>query len=371
MNQQKEKSQKPNGFVLIILFVVGGLVLYFIWSTFFSARFSALGACPKDEGCLFTAVNGNRTVRVIGFSADGSRFLTDGTADGIIHDGSNGRKVATLDEGTENHFYDVSGDHSEITAIHDGVIKFFDWDGELIRTWTPDEGHGARDVAMVPLVNGFVIAEKSGVSLWNMSDGSLITYLTEGGSYMQVTASTDGEFVAGYDFVDDTLTVWPLQDLDRTFTISNLNILFIHLSNNGSRLAAGGPDGAFVWDTANGSLLSSINPDGLDVTASALSEDGTKLAAGIENGDVVVLDIPTNQIVASYSHEYSADRIIFNREATNIAVGLNFDVTVSGGGLIFEDDSYKPGYEPGQNITQSDNRITVTPGYAIVWSVGQ
>ncbi|VAW42928.1 hypothetical protein MNBD_CHLOROFLEXI01-3206, partial [hydrothermal vent metagenome] len=84
-----------------IIFV--GLVAYFIWSSLLAPRFSALGACDKDDGCLFTAFNGNRSVSVIGYSPDASRFLTDGSSDGIIHDSENGRKITDLDEGLDNY----------------------------------------------------------------------------------------------------------------------------------------------------------------------------------------------------------------------------------------------------------------------------
>ena len=370
--QQGESIMDYSGLFKSIMkfvsFVIIGLIGYFIWTTFLSARFSALGACDKGAGCLFTAVNGNRTISVIGFSADNSRFLTDGTSDGIIHDAANGRKVATLDEGTENHSYVLSSDRTEILAYRTDSIMFFDWEGELLRTWAPDEDDSVGRVATLPLVNGFVTSGKKGISLWHMTDGSLITQLSDLTSVLYLVASTDGEFVAAYNFVDDEIHVWPLQDLSHTLVLGEIEANSIHLNADGSLLAAGGPDGAFVWHTSDGSLVASLEPEGVKATATGFSEDGSLLAVGFENGMLVVVDVATEQIIKTFEHEYSPDNIIFLPDNSGVAVGLNFDVQVSGGELIFDRD---PGeqFSPGANIRTDENRISVRPGYAVVWSL--
>lgn len=352
-----------------VVIVIVGLIGYFVWSTFLSARFSALGACDRGSGCLFTAVNGNRTVRVIGFSADNTRFLTDGTADGIIHDAENGRKVTTLDEGLDNHKYVISNDRTEILAHRNDSIMFFDWEGELLRTWTPDEDDNVGDVAMVPLIDGFVTSGKKGISLWNMSDGSLITQLSEMTGVMFVASSTDGEFVAAYNFVDDEIHVWPLQDLANTIVIRDVEALSLHLNADGSLVAVGGPEGAYVWNTADGSRVAALAPEGVKTTSAGFSEDGTLLGAGFENGTVIVLDVVNNEIIHTFEHEFPPDNMTFMPDNNGLAIGLDHDVQVSGGELIFERE---PGeqYSPGDTLRTSDNRISVQPGYAIVWSLG-
>ncbi len=84
---------------------------------------------------------------------------------------------------------------------------------------------------MVPLMNGFVIAEKAGVSIWDLGDGSLVTRLAEEGSYNQVAAAADGEYVAAYDFVDDVITVWRLRSLNDALVINEVEALTMELSN--------------------------------------------------------------------------------------------------------------------------------------------
>lgn len=348
--------------------VIVGLIVFFIWSTYLAPRFAALGQCDADDGCLYTAFNGNRRVDVVGFSADAARFLTDGTNGGIIHDASSGAKVSDLDEGLDNYSYDISGDQTQIAAYRADTIKFFDWNGELLRTWTADADDGVRDVAMVPLVDGFVTASKTGVSLWHMSDGALITRLLEAEGINQVAASADGNFVAAYNFVEDVIWVWPLQNLDEAIEIEGVEALDIYLSADGRLLAAGGPDEVIVWQTADGSLLTSLAPDGLKATASAFSADGRLLAAGFDNGDVTVINVPDDAIVKVFNHEHPPSRLTFDPNATRLAVGLKFEAEVSGGELIFRPQAQ--GGIGNTSVLRTDrNRITVVPGYAIVWSV--
>ncbi len=348
-----------------IIFV--GLIGYFILSQL-APRLATLGACDKGDGCLYTALNGNRSVVVIGYSPDASRFLTDGTKDGIIHDASNGRKITDLDEGLDNYNYVVSGDRTEIAAYRNDSIKFFDWDGELLRTWTPDADDNVTDMAMVSLINGFVTISKKGVSLWDSADGSLITRLVETGSFLHVAASADGEYVAAYDFVKDEITVFPLQNLAETVVIGEIEALYIHLSADGSLLAAGGPGGAYVWNTADGSLIAVLEPDGLKATATGLSDDGTRLAVGFENGVITVLDIPDDELVATFEIRSQPRNMTFTPDNAGLAVGLAFNVEVSGGELIFR-PRISGEFRPGEDLRTDRNRISVTPGYAIIFSL--
>jgi hypothetical protein len=350
--------------------VIVGLLFYFIWTSAIAPRFSALGACDKDAGCLYTAYNGNRSVRVIGYSADGSRFLTDGTDDAIIHDAANGRKITGLAVGRDDHSYTITGDRSQIAAYRSDSIKFFDWDGELLRTWTPDTDNGVLSMAMVPLVDGFVIANKTGVTLWSMADGSLITRLLESGGIKDITASADGEYVAAYNFVDDKIIIWPLQNLDKMVVIEEVEALSIHLSADGSLLAAGGPGGAYVWHTDDGTLVTALEPDGQKATATGFSQDGTRLAVGFENGMVTVLDLGQDKLIATFEHEYPPRRISFTPDSQGLAVGLAFDVAISGGELIFRPRTdNRNEFRPGEQLRTSQNRQTISPGYAIVWSL--
>lgn len=359
-----ERLKKFRFFLALPALCIGGLFIYFVFSTFLAPRFSALGACDTDSGCLYTAFNGNRSVRVIGFSADGTRFLTDGTSDAIIHDADTGRNTADLDEGTDNHSYSISGDRQEIVAYNTDSIKFFDWEGERLRTWTADPDESVRDVALVPFLDGFVIAEAAGVSLWRMSDGSLINRLTETGGIMDVSASADGRYVAAYNFVDDQLIIWPLENVDAAVTINNVEALYMDLSADGSRIAAQGPSGAFVWNTADGSLITSLETNGTPATAASLSADGNLLAVGFENGSVTVLDIALDQIVSSFDHAHPPNDISIDPDNNSMAVGLDHEATQSNNELVFRD---RPGYQHGENLRANPNSVQIRPGYLIMW----
>lgn len=365
---KNSKSFLKTGCLLPAGIVVAGLVFYFIWSTFLGPRLAASGGCDREAGCLTTAVNGNRSVRVLGYSPDGARFLTDGSSDAIIHDAANGQKITGLDVGREDHQYAVSGDRSQIVAFRSDSLKFFDWDGELRQEMTPGTDQGVLDVTLVPLFEGFAIANKAGVSLWD-SQGELVTWLAETGGIKDVAASADGRYLTAYNFVDDELTVWPLQDLDSAVTFSEVEALTIQLSDDGSLVMAGGPGGAFVWRTADGSLLTSLEPDGLKATAAGLSSDGALLGVGYENGAVTVLDLANDELAAAFSLQAKPNRLVFAPDNHALAVGLSDEAEVSGGELIFKNRPAGQSFQPGDLLRTDENRIRVKPGYALVLSL--
>lgn len=356
-------------------FLLGGFALYALWTGVIAPRTASLGACKQDEGCLHTFFNGNRQVSVLGFSSDGSRFLSDGTGDGQIHDGATGKKLSGLDEGRENYSYSVSGDRSEIVAYQklrkNDRVKFFDWEGELLREWTPETEMTIADVVMVPIVKGFAIANGDGVSLWD-GQGELITRLGEDLSVMDVAASADGEYLAAYDFTDDFITVWPLQRLGDIVKIEGVDALTIQLSDDGTLVAASGPAGAYVWRTADGERVTTVEAEGQKATAMALGGDGQQLAVGFETGAVLVVDVATGEVVKQLDHGSPANQLMFGPEGDRLAVGLDSEATVSGGELLLRPE---PGEAvrrgPGANLRQSENRISVKPGFGLVWSLAE
>lgn len=358
------------GCLLPIGLLLGGFALYAVWSAVIGPRTAALGACKKGEGCLYTFFNGNRQVSVVGFSADGDRFLTRGRAGGQIHDGKTGKKLRGVDVGRENYAYSVSGDRSEILAHRKDNVKVLDWEGGLLREWQPDAEMSVRDVVRVPIVKGFAIAE-AGVSIWD-GNGELITRLSEAEGIMDVAASADGEYLAAYNFVDDFITVWPLQRLEDRVKIEGVEALTMQLSADGALVAAGGSSGAYVWRTADGELVTAVEAEGQKATAAALSEDGEKLAVGFETGAVLVVDVATSEVVRQFDHGSPPNQILFGPEGVRLAVGLDSEVSVSGGELLLRP---KPGETirrgPGANLRQSDNRISVKPGYGVVWSLAE
>ncbi|HIP71902.1 MAG TPA: WD40 repeat domain-containing protein [Anaerolineae bacterium] len=364
---KNSKALFKTGCLLPVGIVIVGLIGYIFWSSILAPRISTTGACRKADGCLYTAFNGNRSVRIIGYSPDGSRFLSDGTSDGLIHDASNGRKITDLDEGRDEHSYDISGDRSQIMAYRSDSIKFFDWDGKLLRDVTPGTDQGVLDVVRLPLVDGFAIANKAGISVWD-GNNSLITWLDEGGGVMQLAASANGAFLAAYNFVDDEITIWPLQNLDDAVTIKEIEALFLQLSDDGSLLVAGGPGGAFVWNTSDGSLVTSLEPDGLKAMATGFSYDGSLLAVGAENGAVSVLDVGRDELTAVFNLKSQPNRIVFAPDNTALAVGLAADTQVSGGELIFKPRLGRQ-LQPGGLLRTDQNRISVKPGYAVALSL--
>lgn len=350
--------------------LIPGLLLYAFWSNFLTVRMASFGACDRDAGCLYTTFNGRRSVAVLGFSADDSRFLTVGQGSGRIHAASDGSVLTRLNPGRESHRYRISGDRSEIVAYRGDSVKVLDWEGQIQRSWTPAADATVRNVATLPLLNGFLVAEADGLAVRH-GNGDLVTWLVEGGSFLQVTATPDGEYIAAYDFVDDELMVWPLQNLGAGIVIPEVEALSIHLSADGALVAAGGAPGAYVWDTRDGSVvLDVVAPDAdTPVTATALREDGTQLAVGFADGTVTVFDLATQAPVKQFTHRHSPRYLSFDGSGDRLAVGLDSSTRVSGGEQVFRNNRDPGEFRPGSTLRQSDNRISTTPGYVLVWAI--
>lgn len=364
------KNILKSGFLLPASIILSGLALYALWSHFLAVRVASLGACDRAAGCQYLAFNGRRSVTVSGFSADDSRFLSVGTAKGVIHDANTGSRLGGLNPGRDTYRYRISGDRSEILAYRADAVKVLDWEGQLLQSWTPDPESSVRNVALLPVLNGFLVAESGGLAVRH-GNGDLVAWLVEGGSFLQVAATPDGAYVAAYDFVDDVVMGWPLQSLGDGIVIPNVEAQTIYLSADGARIAAAGAPGAYVWDTRDGSPVIAIEATDFPVTAAALASDGTRLAVGFENGAVVIFDVATQAQLQQFDHRHAPRSIRFNRSSDRLAVSLNTHTRVSGGEPLFRRSprqSDRP-FRPGDTLRQSDNRIEVTPGYVVVWSL--
>jgi WD40 repeat protein len=350
--------------------LLGGLVLYGLSNTL-EGHFAGMGDCDRSAGCLYALSDDSRGVRVIGFSANGDRILVQGQRGGRIYDASNGRILQRLNLGNGPWKYSVTGDRSQIVASRKDLVKVLNWNGQVQHSWAPAADTSVRAVAMLPILNGFFVADSEGLAVHHQN-GNLVTRIPVEGSFLDVTATPTGEYIAAYDFVGDTLNVWPLQRFSAGIRIPDIvaSTQSIHLSADGALVAAGGEPGAYVWQTNNGQVVLAVEASDVAVTATALSQDGRQFATGFEDGRVKVFDVATQTPIQQFDHNRVPRKLGFDQGGERLAVELEHNVRISGGERILRrQDRDREANRPTPVLRQSDNRISTSPGYAIVWEL--
>ncbi len=363
-----------------VAMLVIGFIGWCVWDAAISPRISTWGKHTKHPAFLYTCINGNRSVSVIGFSPDGSRFLTSGSKHALIHDAATGDKISEVKDHWQDGGYEISGDRSVITAkwsnrrTKEVELKVFDWDGELLRTIKMEDGARPNSVAMISkLKGGFASAEGGRVVVRDASGKRVVELPGDVGGY-KLLSSADGNVVVAKG--SGTFHVWKLDAADNVVTINSPESSSAQLSADGARLAAKSGSEVHVWSTADGSLLTTWKSDGLDLFSSALSPDGTLIAAGAKDGTIVVADAKSGDELYRFGNEMTPGSIAFSPRLDRIIAGLSYRSTVSGGEAIFprkvggHHNTQQRDHRRGTGIVrQSENRISRTPGYAIAWSL--
>lgn len=353
--------------------ILGGLVLYGL-SSAIGGLFAGMGDCDRSAGCLYALGGDSQGVRVIGFSADGDRVLVRGQRSARIHDASNGRILQRINLGDGPWRYSVTGDRRQIVASRKDQVAVLNWNGQVQHRWSPAADTSLRAVVMLPILNGFLVADSDGLAVHH-HNGDLVTRIPGEGSFLDIAASPTGDYIAAYDFVGDALKVWPLQRLSAGLRIPDVVVSprSIHFSADGSLIAAGGEPGAYVWQTNTGQVVLAVEAPDTAVTATALSPDGRQLATGFDDGRVKVFDVATQTPIQQFDHSRVPRSLRFDEEGERLAVELERSVRVSGGErmILSRQDRDHESNRPTPILRQSDNRISTSPGYAIVWNLGQ
>lgn len=364
-----------------------GFIAFAIWEGAIEPRLRSGSVCLTNDGCLFPMLNGRLSVRVLGFSADGSTILTRGSGDTLIHNADNGEKVTELDPDFESSFHTIiAGDGSLIATLNtrENGVEFFTPDGEYVDGWVWPEERDIQDFAFLPLVDGFALSGQDGVTMWRMEDGKQFTTLPDSDGAGLMVTSADGSTLATYDKEEDAIYVWPLERIADGIKLheAGLHDAFVRddallLSGDGLRVAAYSAERAAVWDTRDGSLIfsTSLASEEIDMVALALSADGRRLAIGYDDGAVEAWSIDDDQPLALFEHGQAINGIALSPDGTKLAVGQSRDsrVTVITASERFASQSRArrgvSGAGAAQYLTPGKVYIDPIPGFALVWEV--
>ncbi len=105
----------------------------------------------------------------------------------------------------------------------------------------------------------------------------------------------------------------------------------LDLSADGSTIASGGTDGnVLLWDAKTGKIKQRFSHPNLLVTSVAFSPDGRTLAASFHpysTNAVIVWDVATGKAIRRLAMEVSPSRVAFSPDGKTLAVGAGVNLT--------------------------------------------
>lgn len=366
------------GLIGVVGVVIVGFVAWSVWQGLIAPRLAASMTCLQETGCLYTVVNGSGGVRVVGFSADGSQLITRSGEMILLHNAESGERTARLRPALSilrvlEPVIHVMGERSEIAILSQEGIEFFNHEGNLLRTWRALPGESTRFFAPLPLVNGFALSQEEAVALYNFPDGRPFVYLPNTPGISLLTASADGEILAGYQAESDTLHIWPLQRLGDTVIIPAGGApRSLQLSQDGRLLAAHTNDLAQIWQAADGERLFQVEPPAeSQITHLSLSANGERLALGYNNRLVEVWTPADGNLRQQLAHPRAIFGVALSPDGERLAVGLLPDARVVRYTQQQLNEFERRGNSASRYLTPNTNYVERQPGFAIVWDVGE
>lgn len=362
------------GTLAIFGVLIVGFLAWTIWKAAVQPRAAAQTTCAFESSCLFTVVNGSRSVQV-DFSADGERLISKG-GNTLIHAAATGERVGRLNPSFDSFTAVFLSERREIAAVGREAIEFFDYEGELLRTWRADPGERTAGFVYLPQLDGFALAQEGAIVFYRMSDGGRITELPDSPGMSRLAASADGALLAAYSAAADAIYVWPLERLDDAVMIREAGgIRHLQLSADGSLVAAHNENSAFVWQTADSALLGAVDAPDVAITTLSLAANGARLAVGYADGIVEVWSLPQGELVQFFEHGQQLNGVSLTPDGTRLAVGLRETAVVT---RITAQErreaewrarSGQAGDNAARFLTPGQTYVDTKPGFAIVWAV--
>jgi WD40 repeat protein len=357
------------GFLGVLGVLIIGFLGWSVWAGLIQPRTTAGATCLLESRCVYTIVNGRDSVQILGYAPDGSRLLSRGS-DTLIHDSTTGERMRRLNPNFDGNFTAVfMGERAEIAAVGREAIEFYDYDGELLRTWRADPGETTTHFAALPNVNGFALAQEEAIAFYNLSDGSRFTQLPNSGGMSLLSASHDGEILGAYHANTETIHVWPLSNIEAAVTIPATDrVRDLQVSADGALIAWHVGSAAFVAQTSDGALLFTAPGIGdIAVTAFSLAVNGEQLAVGFADGSVEIWSIESRTIEQLLEHSRQLSRLALSPDGQHLAVGLRRNAIVT---MPDEHERWQRINNPDRPVSRTNYPIIERqPGFAIVWSL--
>jgi WD40 repeat protein len=284
-------------------------------------------------------------VSSVSASADGTRAVTGGH-DGTVRvwDLTTGREQVQL-TGHRLDVWSVavSADATRAVSIGDfDAVRV--WDLAAGREQARLTGHDGMVRAVAISADGTraVTGGRDGmVRVWDLAAGREQAQFVHGGEVSAVALSADGTRAVTGNSFDGTVRVWDLATgRELAQLVGGVDVSAVAVSADGTRAVIGGHAGAVrVWDLATGREEAQLTHVGA-VSAAAASADGARAVTGGHDGMVRVWDLATGREQAQLNHGGQVSAVgelgplltDFGVQVSAVAVSADGTVIVSGAG---------------------------------------
>ena len=358
----------------IIGFVILALIIFAVFQNVIGPQFVRSSVCKQEEGCLYAVSNGNRAIKTVVFSQDGSLLATLGRDNGRIYNAADGKQLSKLYSSanpTPNQLV-LSADGT-LAAITNTKNEVHLWttNGEELFSFIPDDA--LFDLTFVPSYTMLVTGGLDALHFWSTQNGDMVTELPHDDWVTSVAASATGLIAAGQR--NGHITLWPIETLEKNFSFQaheaaeQRSIRSMVFSASGRILASAGEDKrVHLWDTQDGSLLASFDHHLAPVTGLAFSEDEQLLATAAEDSLAFVIDLSENKIMRIWEHRSPLNDVALSPDGQRLAVAMSHEASLVD---LKPRQPDRSGFDPGNNHNYQVQGIDIKPGVAIVWAVSR
>ncbi len=346
-------------------------------------RHLAFGGCDRTvrvcetEGKEVFRAEHQAGVLGLGFSPDGQRLILGSEAYVKVWDLRSGREIHTLDTprrdiacaavSPDGSLVAVAGKEQRVRVLNpnpavevrelqattvtalafgsSGLLTTCEYAGK-VKQWSPDTGHGLRDVANLGYSAGLVAFRPDGqrlaavepngaVGIWDLSRGGRVGRLEAPRSLIRVLAYHPNGQILATAGENGSVLVWDLAggpqpwlgprwarqagQARRSLEGAKGTLLSLAFSPDGSRLAAGGKGPLCVWDVTTGQLLLSLSGHSGYVRGLAFSADGSQLASCGDNGLLRLHDADGKELWTLTGHSGWIGSVAFHPEGNRLA----------------------------------------------------
>ncbi len=224
----------------------------------------------------------------------------------------------------------------------------------------------------------FVPGATEGVEVFDLNTNKKMGALPHKGAVAGVAVTTDGKTIASAGFQDRHVRLWNADTLaPNTSYHAAAGVTGVAYAPKGDLLAAGLENGkVIVWDVKGGDRKWTIQADNDRVWTVAFSPDGSEMAIGTRSGAIKLFDVETGKLTKSLmGHASRVWNVTYSRDGAYLA-------SATEGGLVglWDTESDSPvalldghcGKRVRQVTFSHDGRLLLSAGFdqtALVWDV--